>query len=179
MWIRCEKNELTMERMELDILMIRVNMHLAEGRYVDARRILETVLEDEPGHGVAHGFMGWICWVLLDDPQRAALHYRAAIRFAPAHVAHYLAFTRMLVATGRLAELRELHAQAIQVPGVDRAVLHEELATALEAAECFSEAADAFRNAAHAAHEVSEVQRLMRNRERVRARARRGSWIWA
>lgn len=165
-----------MERMDLDILMIRVRMHLAHHRFVKARGLLEHVLEMEPGHGIAHGMMAWVCWQLLDDAERATVHYRAAIHFAPTHVPHYMAFAQLLADTGRVDDLRTLHGTAISVAGIDKAALHELLATALERAERFAEAADAFRDAARATHEVSETQRLMHQHARVRARVRHPLW---
>jgi tetratricopeptide (TPR) repeat protein len=167
---------MNMERIELDILMIRVNLYLANGRYVEARQVLDEVLVEEPGHGVAHGYMAWLCWALLDDADRAEAHYRAAIRFAPAHVAHYAAYARLLTETGRIDTLIELHRSAITVPGVVRSQLHELLAVALERADRFAEAGEAFRNAAAATSDPAEERRLMRQHVRVRERIPRRGW---
>lgn len=168
-----------MERLELDVLMIRVNQYLASGRYVEARRALEHVLEEEPGHGIAHGFMGWLCWVLLDDADRATVHYRAAIRFAPGHLPHYYGFASMLGACGRLADLRTLVVEAAEVPGIDRSVLYAELAAALEKAGAMQESVDAYRKAVGLATDPSAELRYTEAIRRVRRKMTLTvRWVW-
>ena len=168
-----------MERLELDVLMIRVNQHLANGRYVEARRALEDVLAEEPGHGIAHGFMGWLCWILLDDADRAAVHYRAAIRFAPGHLTHYYGFASMLGACGRLDELRALVTDAASVPGIDRAELQAELAAAFEKAGRLKEAMAAYKLAIAAAVDMAAEQRYTAHYQRVRRKvALTVRWVW-
>ena len=144
-----------MERLELDVLMIRANLHLANGRYVEARRILDEVLTEDPGHGIAHGLMGWLCWILLDDADRASIHYRASIHFAPEHAAHYEQPNLSLIA--------------------DKAALHGELATALERAGRTGEALIAFRAAAAAATDLTAERKY--TAQAVRVRRKLGSTI--
>lgn len=157
-----------METLELDVLMIRVNMHLANGRYVEARRVLEDVLADDPGHGIAHGLMGWLCWILLDDADRASVHYRAAIRFAPDHAPHYERFAETLAASGRVDELRRLVDEATAVAGADKAALHGQLARALERAGRAEEALAAYRAAVSAATDLTTERNYTAQAARVR-----------
>ena len=169
-----------MERLDLDLLMIRMQVCLAEQRFTQARRLLDEVLDEDPGHGVAHGCMAWLCWMLLDETDRAVQHYRFAIRFAPKHAEHHLNFARLLAQRGRLDELVEVHRNALDVPGIDRHTLHLVLGAAFEQAGRYQESLRAYRNAGEAATDPGgeAMARGAMQRVRRRIQARRWNWSW-
>ncbi len=51
--------------------------------YVKAKRILEELLTDEPGHGYAHYLMSVIYWYMMSDGERALYHGRLALKYSP------------------------------------------------------------------------------------------------
>jgi Tfp pilus assembly protein PilF len=166
-----------MERLEMDVLMIRVHGLMATGRFAEARRLLEIALEAEPAHGVAHGMMGWICWVLLDDHDRALVHFRCAVRWAPGHVNTWMHYLNLLAGDGHEAELHEAFGRALGVPGIDRAVVHTIVAHYLERTGRAEMALTQFRHALRASTTAAAENE---NRAHVRRlRARLGRFRWA
>jgi tetratricopeptide (TPR) repeat protein len=160
-----------MERMELDVLMIRINGCMGSGRYAEARRMLEQVLVAEPSHGVAHGMMGWICWALLDDHERALVHFRCAVRWAPGHVNTWMHYLGLLAGDGREEELHAACQRALAVPGIDRSAVHALVANFLERSGRRSEALAQYRFALQAATSAGSEQEFRAQVRRLRRRA--------
>ncbi|MEO8590688.1 MAG: hypothetical protein ABI432_15035 [Flavobacteriales bacterium] len=165
-----------MERLELDVLMIRVNAMMGSGRYAEARRLLEVVLEAEPSHGVAHGMMGWISWALLDEPERALVHFRCGVRWAPGYVNTWMHYLSVLAANGSEEELHEAFASALQVPGVDRAAVYAIVAHYLERSGRPALALAQYRNALSASVTASGETEYRTHIRRLRTRLRRARW---
>lgn len=140
-----------MERMEMDLLMIRLNACMNAGRYTEARTLLDEVLQAEPAHGVAHGMMGWILWTLVNDPERALTHLRLAVRWAPGEVNAHMNYLHLLASMGREDELREAYRVALGVAGIDRAQVHGLVARYLEHTGRRADAAACYRHAMRAA----------------------------
>lgn len=147
-----------MERMEMDLLMIRLNACMSTGRHVEARRLLERVLELEPAHGIAHGMMGWVMWALVNDHERALLHFRLAVRWAPGDVNAWMHYLRLLAADGSEDELGQAYGRALAVPGIDRAQVHAVIAYFLERTGRRAQAAEHFRRAMRAATTEAEMR---------------------
>lgn len=165
-----------MERLEMDVLMIRINGLMGAGRYAEARGLLERVLDAEPGHGVAHGMMGWICWALLDDHERAVVHFRCAVRWAPGHAASWLHYLRLLAGDGHGQELHEAYQRALQVPGIDRCAVLSVVAGHLERTGRPAEALRLYRSARSTAMTAAEEADQAANIRRVSSRLRRARW---
>ena len=157
-----------MERMEMDMLMIRLHACMAAGRYVEARRLLEQVLSEEPAHGTAHGMMGWIMWALVNDHERALMHFRNAVRWAPGDVNTWMHYLNLLVASGLGDELHAAYGNALQVPGIDRAQVHAAVARFLERCGDRAEAAELYGRAATAALSSADERAFREARLRLR-----------
>jgi len=121
-----------MERLEIDMLMIRIHGMMNSGRHAEARRLLDQVLEAEPVHGVAHGMMGWIMWALVEDHGRALEHFRCAVRWAPHMQNSWMHYLNMLAGDGMEDELHGAFHRALAVPGIDRAEVRAIVARYLE-----------------------------------------------
>ncbi len=166
-----------MERLELDVLMIRIHGLMATGRYAEARRLLDAVLEAEPAHGVAHGMMGWICWALIDDHERALVHFRCAVRWAPGNANTWMHYMNLLAGDGLEEELHEAYRNALGVAGIDRAAVHELVAHYLERTGRSEMALTQFRYALRASTTAAAENE---RRAHIRRLRRRDMWFrWA
>ncbi|MBS1568065.1 MAG: hypothetical protein JST45_01360 [Bacteroidetes bacterium] len=162
-----------MERMEIDVMMIRVHGMMNSGRYAEARRMLGHVLEVEPAHGVAHGMLGWVHWALLDDHAMALVHFRCAVRWAPGHVNSWMHYLNLLAGDGMGEELHEASGRALAVAGIDRAGVHAILARHLEHAGRLDLALASYREALFWAVSTAAETEHRANVRRVRVRLRR------
>lgn len=169
-----------MERLEIDVLMIRVHGMMSSGRYAEARRLLDRVIEAEPAHGVAHGMLGWIHWALLDDHATALVHFRCALRWAPTHVNTWMHYLHLLASDGLEEELHEAYGRALGVAGIDRAEVHAIVARYLERCGHPAVALGRYREALRWAVTTAAEQEHRASIRRVRARLRRRRWsaLW-
>ena len=167
-----------MEHLELDVLMIRIHGLMATGRYAEARRLLESVLEAEPAHGVAHGMMGWICWALIDDHERALVHFRCAVRWAPGHANTWMHYLNLLAGDGLEEELHEAYLTALRVAGIDRAAVHTIVAQYMERSGRHEMALSQFRHALRASTTAAAESDSRAHIRRLRTRLRRLRWAF-
>ncbi len=49
--------------------------------YLEAKRILQELIEKEPGNGKAHSLIAWIYYTQLYDFEKADFHYKLALKF--------------------------------------------------------------------------------------------------
>lgn len=165
-----------MERLEMDVLMIRVNGMMNSGRYAEARLLLDRVIEAEPAHGGAHGMLGWIHWALLDDHGTAVVHFRCAVRWAPAHVPTWMHYLHLLAGDGMEEELHEAYGRALGVAGIDRAEVHAIVARYLERYGRPDLAMGRYREALRSAVTTAAENEHRASIRRVRSRLRRRRW---
>lgn len=165
-----------MDALEIDVLMIRINGMMSSGRFAEARRLLERVIDAEPAHGVAHGMLGWICWALLDENERAMTHLRCAVRWAPAYINARMHHLNLLAAVGEGEELMEAARNALTVPGIDRAEVHAIVARFLERAGLHEAALERHRHALAVASSTATENEHRAHIRRLRARIRRARW---
>jgi|GEM_PF-3525923 len=165
-----------MERLEIEVLMIRVHGMMNSGRYAEARRLLERVIEAEPAHGVAHGMLGWIHWALLDDNNTALVHFRCAVRWSPTHGTTWMHYLNLLAGDGLEDELHEAYGRALHVAGIDRAEVHAIVARYLERYGRPDLALGRYREALRSAVTTAAENEHRASVRRVRARLRRRRW---
>ena len=165
-----------MERLEMDVLMIRVNGCMNSGRYAEARRLLDRVIEVEPAHGIAHGMLGWICWALLDEHDRALVHFRCGVRWAPNYTSTWIHYMNLLAGDGHEEELRDVYLRALNVAGIDRCEVNCIVARYLERTGRVAEALNFYRNARNATANSAAYAELTAHITRVRRRLRMERW---
>lgn len=95
--------------------------------YVHAKRLLDEILETEPGYGRAHNHLGWIFHSVLDDHRMAERHYRLAIHFEPSYPHAYMNLLRLLIANGQFEEARNQAAKMMSITTINRSLIHNEL----------------------------------------------------
>ncbi|MDQ3100922.1 MAG: tetratricopeptide repeat protein [Bacteroidota bacterium] len=164
-----------MERLEMDVLMIRVNGCMNSGRYAEARRLLDRVIEAEPAHGIAHGMLGWICWALLDEHDRALVHFRCGVRWAPNCTSTWIHYMNLLAVDGHEEELNDVFRRALTVPGIDRTDVNCIVARYLERTGRVTNALTYYRNARNTTNDAAYAE-LTANIRRIRRRLRMERW---
>ncbi|MFN3874841.1 MAG: hypothetical protein ACK4L7_02880 [Flavobacteriales bacterium] len=167
-----------MEPLGLDVLMIRINALMGSSRYAGERRLLEAVLEAEPAHGVAHGMLGWMLWALSDEPERAVVHLRCTVRWAPRHASNWVHYLDVLAEPGAGEELLQAADRALGVPAIDRAEVHAVQAGFHERSGHADQALTRWRMARDRALTAEAERRYAAQVRRLRARWVRALLAW-
>ncbi|HEY0977753.1 MAG TPA: hypothetical protein VGE21_09805 [Flavobacteriales bacterium] len=165
-----------MEQLQADLQLVRIYRSLIRCRYEDALRQLDELLCDRPDHGVAHGILADLCNWLLDDPRRARVHFRFAVRFAPEVEMHYHKFAKVLVTLGDAAGLEELIQLAQGRSGIDRTPLIIACAEVKERMGLWSDALVHYRSAATLATDDDTEEACGKSVERMLRRLDAARW---
>lgn len=84
------------------------------------KTLLEEILEEEPGYGRAHAFLGWYYYSIMRDFEMAEVHLTFAIKFAPQYEPAYWHYVNVLLNRKQFKKTLEVLKQAKDVPGTDR-----------------------------------------------------------
>ena len=113
-------------------VLLKVDKLFCSGKFILAKRMLEEVLEEEPGYGPAHYKLGWLYWSRLDDYEKAERHFKLALKFAPQYPLTYYSFIQLLNEVNDNRMLTKVGTDALKVRGMNRFFVHNELGKSFE-----------------------------------------------
>lgn len=152
----------------IEELFLKVDDFFARGEITEGKKLLEEILEQEPGYGRAHNHLGWVYYAKLDDYAKAEYHFKLAIKFADTYPAAYMNLTYLLNYLNRYTDLVAHVAIALKVEGTVKSVLYNELGKAHEINGNYTEAANAYKNAIRFSLNKEEMDALNENLSRVK-----------
>ena len=152
-------------------VLLKVDRMFDYDKYVLAKRLLEEVLEKEPGFGPAHFKLGWIYWARLGYFEKAEEHFKLALKFSPEYPLTYYSYAFMLNEMNHSVKLKRIVQHEMSVKGVSRFFLYSILGRSQEKNSRFEEAHDhyqmAFKNALLAWQTDEVSMSLKRVREKL------------
>lgn len=149
---------------------LQVEKHFEYGDYSDGKKVLEDILEMEPGYGRAHNHLGWLYYTKFDDFKRAGYHFRLGIKFAPEYPATYLNYSYLLNYTNKHDKLKQLVEQALKIEGVNKCTLYSELGKSFEKNGLYEEAKESYKDALKFSMTKEEMDYLKQNMERIKTK---------
>ncbi|HYC86056.1 MAG TPA: hypothetical protein VEB86_12580 [Chryseosolibacter sp.] len=138
------------------------------GRVDEGLNVLRSLLFEEPGYGSLHNYLGWAYMYHANDPERAELHFRMAIRFAADYAPPYLHMGNLLNRAARYSEALEYFRTGLTKPEAIRLALLEGMGYAHELLGEYGAAMRSYRQAATTSAIDSEVERVMKGVRRCR-----------
>ncbi|MBL7937360.1 MAG: tetratricopeptide repeat protein [Bacteroidia bacterium] len=152
----------------IEELFLKVDDFYSKGEFAEGKKILEEILESEPGYGRAHNHLGWLYYVKFDDFERAEYHYKLAIKFANDYPGTYMNLTYLLNYLNRYGELKKHVDVALNIDGTVKSVLYNELGKAHEINGFYAEASKAYKAAIRFSLNKDEMATLNENLLRVK-----------
>ena len=152
-----------------------VDKLFGEGEFAQGKRLLEEILEQEPGFGRAHNHLGWLYYAKLDDYEKAAYHLKLAIKFSPGYPAGFLNYTYLLNYLNRHADLLVHAKEALKVEGVSKSVIYLEMGKSYEVNGFYKEAVKAYTEAKRYSLSNAELTQIEEGLERVNTKVARFS----
>lgn len=146
---------------------------IVENRTVEGLDLLQGLLYEEPGYGPLHNHLGWAYLYYSTDVERAELHLKMAMKFAPDFPAPYLHMGQLMIRLGRYAEAIHALEGGIKKPDANQVAFQESLGRAWEMRSEFGKAKSAYKKALLASmseHEMSGLQESIK-------RCRKKSWV--
>ncbi|HYV90188.1 MAG TPA: hypothetical protein VE978_00300 [Chitinophagales bacterium] len=154
-------------------VLLKVDRMFYYDKYVLGKRLLEEVLEKEPGFGPAHFRLGWIYWARLNYYEQAEDHFKLALKFAPEYPLTYYSYACMLNEMNHSGKLKSVAENGMKVRGVSRFFLYSILGKSREKNNRLEEAHDHYQMALKHAFIAYETDELKMNLKRVREQLKR------
>lgn len=141
---------------------------LYNGEIAEAKRALEDILDDEPDFGRAHNHLGWIYYRRLGNYQRAAYHFRLAVKFAPDFPGGHLHYVNLLIEMNKVEQAKAALDQAIKVQGIDKAQVLTDYGRYYELRKDFKKAIHYYREAIQNSLDQDEMDEIQSDIKRVK-----------
>lgn len=129
----------------LDDLFFEADQLIKEQRYTEAMTTLEAILIEAPDYGKAYNHLGWLMETRYKNYNKAEEYYRKCLALTPEYTPVYLNLSITLSTLGKFAEQGELLRSALMVPGIEKAVIQNELGIMHELLGDFDVAVDHYK----------------------------------
>jgi tetratricopeptide (TPR) repeat protein len=100
---------------------------IKENRISEAISLLENIIASSPDFGKAYNHLGFIYETKLKELDKAEKMYKQCIAYTPDYPAVYLNLSIVLSSLGKFEEQRQLLDKSINVSGVDKASIYNEM----------------------------------------------------
>ncbi len=137
-----------LQKQKLDDLFFEADALIKEKRITEAISTLEVILVEAPDYGKAYNHLGWIFETQYKDYVKAEDMYRKCLALDPNYTPIYVNFSILLSTLGKYAEQLELLNTALEVPGIDRPNIYNELGICLEMTGRYDDAMEKYKMAA-------------------------------
>lgn len=152
---------------------IKINHFIQWGKYIKAKRLLEEILEEEPGHARAHYETGMIYFNELINYEMAEYHFKLAMQFCPEEVFAYYAYQKLLFQQSRYEELVAFSEKALTVHSIYKALIYKIMAACHEEQHKFKKAIKYYEKAMLHALNDHEFELCKKMIERVKTKQNR------
>jgi|GEM_PF-6743623 len=130
-----------------DEYILKAHEYMDEWNYLEAKKVLTELLEEQPDHGPAHFLMGRIFSNQLADPGTAIYHYKHAIKYCPQLLEAYYNLIWVLIDRSQYERALEVCHKALDQPGIAEDWIWYFQATALEKSGSLESASEFYRRA--------------------------------
>lgn len=115
-----------------DEYILAIDKLFVNGEYIEGKKLIEELLEEDPSCAAAHNSLGWIYFYKLDKYELAAKHFKLAIRFDPKYPFAYRNHVYLNMYLGNYKIVINMIKRAIKVKGSEVANLYNEMGKAFE-----------------------------------------------
>jgi len=149
------------------------------GEYAQGRKLLQSILNEEPDYAVAHAMAGWYAQYQEKNRAMARKHYEWAIKFDPSLQRTYYDFAELLIEEKDLNRLEQLKNEGLKHDTVDKANLLNDYGRMLEILGKHKEAARVYKAAIKYTMNSWLLDTIKDNRKRARSKYRLFDAVYA
>jgi tetratricopeptide (TPR) repeat protein len=156
------------ENLEFEDMLFEADDLIRNNKIADAVALLEGIILQAPDFGKAYNHLGWVFETKLKDFARAERMYRQCLAFNPAYSPVYLNLSIVLSSLGKYDELEVLLGQAMLIPGIDKAAIHNEFGILNELKQEYNKAIEQFKIAVRFSLSDINVETYLKSIDRCR-----------
>ncbi len=116
-----------LQQQRLDDLFFEADALIKEKRVTEAVGVLEALLTESPDYAKAYNHLGWIYETWYRDHKKAEDHYRKCMALSPEYTPVYLNLSITLSNMGKYDEQQKVLSSALEIQGIDRPGIFNEL----------------------------------------------------
>lgn len=158
------------DNLEFEDLLFEADDLIRDNKIAQAVTLLESIIAQAPDYGKAYNHLGWVYETKLRDYERAETNYRQCLAYTPEYPPVYLNMAIVLSTLGKYKDLENLLKQALTVPGIDKAAIHNEFGILHELCLDYNAAIDSFKKAIQFSLNDNNVQTYMKSIDRCRTK---------
>lgn len=132
---------------EADSLYFEADRLSRDGKFAEAKALLEQVLTKDPTHFQALNFMGWLFETKYYDYNKAREFYEKCLTSNPAYPAANINYAILISTVGDYATLDKHLAKAMSVPGISKSAIYREYGLMFENQANLTQAIEAYKKA--------------------------------
>jgi len=136
-----------LQKQRLDDLFFEADTLIKERKITEAISTLEAILVEAPDYGRAYNHLAWIFETQYREYAKAEDFYKKCIALDPNYTPAYLNLSINLSTLGKYQEQLHLLESALNIPGIDKAGMYNEMAIAKELMGEYIEAMAFYREA--------------------------------
>lgn len=130
--------------------------------------MMNDLLLEEPGYGRLHNHLGWAHLYYTHDLEKAALHFKMAMKFEASYAAPYQHMGNLMMRHNKHAEAIAYYEQGLEKVNANKVALLEGIAQAYELQKMYSLAIKAYQAAMLASVSDHEVNNMTAGIKRCR-----------
>lgn len=134
------------DSLKYDELFFEADALIGEKKILDALQILEGIIIENPQYGKAYNHLGWIFETKYKDLNKAEEFYKKCILYTPEYTPVYYNYSVLLSTLGKYQEQEKHLIAALNVQGIDKASMHNEMGIMYELQGNYPKAIEQYKN---------------------------------
>jgi tetratricopeptide (TPR) repeat protein len=147
-----------------------------EQRIDEAKRILEGLLEEEPGYAKAHNHLGWMYFYHENEEKKAEMHLNYSVLFEPSYAPAYLHLACLYIRKSEYKKAMEILEKGLEAKDANKVSIYEMIGQCYEAMEEYSTAIRHYKSALRFSLNEWEASSIESNIKRTRKK--RLMFLW-
>ncbi len=132
---------------QLDELFFTADRLILDGHIVHALEILDSIIREQPDYGKAYHHLAWIYEHKYCYYSKAETLYRTALAYSPEYTPLYSNYANLLLTMRKFADLEQLLARALHIPGTCSATIYYQYGVMYELQQQYALAIEYFHKA--------------------------------
>ena len=149
-----------MSQLQIEEYYLEALDNLEFGKIVEAKRLFEKIISDNPQYGRAYTYLGWIYHRYFMDFAMAEEMYNMGLKYAPLFPVTYTNYIYLLTETDKWEHLKYLLDKADKITGVKKSVIYFHYGRLFEQNENYEAALDYYVKGKKATFEEMELEQF-------------------
>ncbi len=149
-----------MSQLQIEEYYLEALDNLEYGGIVEAKRLFEKIVWEQPEYGRAYNYLGWIYHRYFFDFAQAEEMYNLALKYAPRFPVTYINYMSLLTETDKWEHLKYLLDKADKVTGVKKSVIYFHYGRLYEQNENYEVALEYYADGKQATIEEFELEQF-------------------